>query len=73
MTASLQEKNSKYYIVVSNSDEDGKRTQRWYPTGLDVSTTSRKKAEQFMHKKVLELETLPRRATASRKPKGAAV
>ena len=73
MTASLQEKNSKYYIVVSNNDEDGKRTQRWYPTGLDVSTTSRKKAEQFMHKKVLELETLPRRATASRKPRAAAV
>ena len=67
MTASLQEKNSKYYIVVNCSDEDGNRSQKWYPTGLDVSKTSRKKAEQYMRNKVLELETAPKKP--SRKPR----
>lgn len=67
MTASLQEKKGKYYIVVNSSDEDGNRSQRWYPTGLDVTKTSRKKAEQYMHKKVAELETAPPKRT--RKPR----
>ena len=46
MTGSLQIKNEKYYAVV-NCYENGKRKQKWIPTGLDAKNNKRR-AEHFL-------------------------
>lgn len=46
MTGSLQIKNEKYYAVV-NCYENGKRKQKWIPTGLDTKNNKRR-AEHFL-------------------------
>ncbi len=66
MTASLQKKNNKYYIVVNDIDENGKRTQKWYSTGLDVPGNSRK-AQQLLQKKIAELYRDPKPASPKRR------
>ena len=46
MTGSLQIKKGKYYMVL-NTQDDGKRKQRWIPTGLDVKGNKRKADEML--------------------------
>ncbi len=46
MTGSLQIKNEKYYVVL-NFYEEGKRKQKWVPTGLPFKNNKRK-AEQVL-------------------------
>ncbi len=45
VTASLQTKSDKYYVVVS-WHENGKRKQKWINTDLSVSGNNKRKAEQ---------------------------
>lgn len=45
MTASIQTKNDKYYIVL-NWVDFGKRNQKWIKTDLSVSGNNKRKAEQ---------------------------
>lgn len=42
LTASLQEKNGKYYVVLNTIDTNGKRKQKWVSTGLDIKGNKRK-------------------------------
>ncbi len=44
MTGSLQEKNNKFYVVL-NFKVEGKRKQKWIPSGLDVKGNKRKALE----------------------------
>ncbi|MGN0520532.1 MAG: tyrosine-type recombinase/integrase [Candidatus Fimenecus sp.] len=55
MTGSLQQKNGKYYAVINLTDQNGKRKQKWIPTGLEVKGNKRK-AEQFLRDKLKEYE-----------------
>lgn len=45
MTASVQNKRNKYYVVL-NWVENGKRKQRWVGTGLSVNGNNKRRAEQ---------------------------
>lgn len=54
MTASLQVKCNKFYVVL-NSTQNGKRKIKWVCTGLTVKG-NKKKAEQFM-RELLAKET----------------
>lgn len=54
MTGSLQVKNDKYYILI-NTNERGKRKQKWIATGLDVKNNKRK-AEKMLRDKLREHE-----------------
>lgn len=45
MTASIQTKNDKYYIVL-NWVDSGKRNQKWVKTDLSVTGNNKRKAEQ---------------------------
>lgn len=47
MTASLQIKNNKYYVVVQWKPEGGKRKQKWIGTKLTVDGNNKRKAEQM--------------------------
>lgn len=53
-TASLQEKNGKYHIVLSTK-ETGVRKQKWIATGLDVKN-NKKQAEKMMRDILAEVE-----------------
>lgn len=53
-TASLQEKNGKYHIVV-NTKEDGKRKQKWIATGLDIKG-NKKQAEKMLRDILYEID-----------------
>lgn len=46
MTASIQQKNNKYYIVVSWKPDGEKRKQKWIKTDLTVNGNNKRKAEQ---------------------------
>ena len=61
MTASLQIKSNKYYVVL-NTTQNGKRKQKWISTGLTVKG-NKKKAEQFMR------ELLAKETAVTNKPK----
>lgn len=63
MTASLQTKNNKFYVVL-NLTQNGKRKQKWVSTGLNVKG-NKKKAEQFMR------ELLAKETALTEKPKSA--
>ena len=52
MTGSLQQKNGKYYIVLSYQD-DGKWKTKWVATGLDVKGNKRK-AEELLRATLLD-------------------
>lgn len=47
VTGSVQEKNGKYYAVISFKDNLGKRKQKWINSGLTVRG-NKKKAERFL-------------------------
>ncbi len=66
MTGSLQKKYNKYYIVVSFTDENGKKKQKWYSTGLDVKGNKRR-AQQLLHDKLTELNGKQQTAKAGKK------
>lgn len=53
-TASLQEKNGKYHIVI-NTKEDGKRKQKWVATGLDIKG-NKKQAEKMLRDILYEID-----------------
>ena len=44
----LQEKNDYFYIVLSYKDENGKRKEPWFKTGLKVRG-NKKKAEDMLN------------------------
>ncbi|MBE6756590.1 MAG: site-specific integrase [Ruminococcaceae bacterium] len=46
VTASVQTKGNKYYIVLNWKSIDGKRKQKWVGTGLEVKGNNKRKAEQ---------------------------
>lgn len=54
MTASLQEKNNKYYVVIYYK-EDGKNKLKWIKTGLEVKGNKRA-AEKIMHEELAKFE-----------------
>lgn len=54
MTGSLQIKNDTFYVVL-NKYENGKRKQKWIPTGLPVKGNKRK-AERILQDKIREYE-----------------
>lgn len=53
-TASLQEKNGKFHVVI-NTKENGKRKQKWVGTGLEVKG-NRKQAEKMMRDILVAIE-----------------
>ena len=55
MTGSLQIKNGKYHIVLNLTDENGKRKQKWFSTGLDIKGNKRN-AEKLLRDKIEEYE-----------------
>ena len=55
MTASVQEKRNKYYIVL-NWVENGKRRQRWVGTDLSVNGNNKRRAEQKRKEVLREAE-----------------
>ena len=61
MTASLQIKSNKFYVVL-NSTQNGKRKQKWVATDLTVKG-NKKKAERFMR------ELLAKETALTEKPK----
>lgn len=57
MTASIQIKANKYYIVVSWKPEGEKRKQKWIKTDLSVDGNNKRKAEQKRVEVLREYET----------------
>ena len=47
MTGSIQQKNGKYYAVLSYKDADGIRKRKWVSTGLSVRG-NKKRAESML-------------------------
>ena len=47
MTASIQIKNNKYYIVLNWTDNNKKRRQKWIKTDLSASGNNKRKAENL--------------------------
>lgn len=47
MTASIQIKNNKYYIVLNWTDQNKKRRQKWIKTDLSASGNNKRKAEKL--------------------------
>lgn len=47
MTASIQIKNNKYYIVLNWTDQNQKRRQKWIKTDLSASGNNKRKAEKL--------------------------
>lgn len=45
MSATIQPKGKKLYVVVDIQDKDGKRKQKWISTGLDINGNKRKAEE----------------------------
>lgn len=45
MSATIQPKGNKLYVVVDVHDENGKRKQKWISTGLDINGNKRKAEE----------------------------
>lgn len=48
ITASLQEKNNVYQVVINYKDINGKRNQKWKSTGLSVKGNNKRLANQKM-------------------------
>lgn len=57
MTASIQIKANKYYIVVSWKPEGEKRKQKWIKTDLSIDGNNKRKAEQKRVEVLREYET----------------
>lgn len=55
MTASLQTKSDRFYIVARIPDGTGKFFQKWFSTGLPVKGNKRR-AQRMLDEKVLELQ-----------------
>lgn len=55
MSGSLQIKNGKYYIVLSIYENNGKRKQKWIPTGLDEKG-NKKAATKMLRDTIKEFE-----------------
>lgn len=49
LTGSVQQKNGKYYAVISFKDSAGKRRQKWISTGLPIKN-NRRNAEKYLQK-----------------------
>ena len=54
---SLATKYGTYYAVISLKDINGKRKQKWIPTGLKIKG-NKKKATDFLNSKIQEFESL---------------
>ncbi len=48
ITASLQEKNNVYQVVINYKDINGKRNQKWKSTGLSIKGNNKRLANQKM-------------------------
>ena len=55
MTGSLTVKNNKYYVVLSYTDDSGKRKQKWVNTQLEARG-NKKKAQEILRQKLEEYE-----------------
>ena len=55
VSGSLQIKYNTYYAVINLKDENGKRKQKWIPTGLKVKG-NKKKAKEILNAKIKEYE-----------------
>lgn len=55
ITGSVQQKNNKWYCVVSFRDENNKRKQKWINTGLSIKGNKRN-AEKILREKIAEME-----------------
>ncbi|MDD6633914.1 MAG: site-specific integrase [Ruminococcus sp.] len=55
-TGSLSVKYGTYYAIINLKDENGKRKQKWIPTGYTVKG-NKKKAERFLREKIAEWES----------------
>ena len=55
-TGSLSVKYGTYYAIINLKDENGKRKQKWIPTGYPVKG-NKKKAEKFLRDKIAEWES----------------
>lgn len=49
----LEVKNDLYYIVLSYTDENGKRKRPWFPTGIPAAKGNKRKAEQLLKEKCM--------------------
>ena len=54
ITGSVQQKNNKWYCVVSYRDENNKRKQKWINTGLTIKGNKRA-AEKILREKIAEM------------------
>ena len=54
---SLVERYGTYYAVISLKDENGKRKQKWIPTGYKIKG-NKKKATDFLNAKIREYEDM---------------
>jgi hypothetical protein len=48
VTGSLRIKNESYYIVISYYDNNHQRKQRWYATGINSKTGSKREANKLL-------------------------
>ena len=55
ITGSVQQKNNRWYCVVSYRDENNKRKQKWINTGLTIKGKKRA-AEKILREKIAEME-----------------
>lgn len=55
ITGSVQQKNNRWYCVVSFRDENNKRKQKWINTGLSIKGNKRN-AEKILREKIAEME-----------------
>lgn len=55
ITGSVQQKNNRWYCVVSYRDENNKRKQKWINTGLTIKGNKRA-AEKILREKIAEME-----------------
>ena len=62
VTATISTKGDKYYVIITYY-LDGKRKQKWEPTGLSVSGRNKRKAEA--QRKELEIEYQNRLSVAA--------
>ena len=56
VTGSLQEKYNTWYAVINLRDENGKRKQKWIPTGYSVKG-NKKRAAEILKAKIKEFES----------------
>ena len=65
ITGSVQQKNNRWYCVVSYRDENNKRKQKWINTGLTIKGNKRA-AEKILREKIAEMEQAENEKTVAK-------